>query len=315
MKRKDRGSDSRRETITPTFLWVADVVVFLALLLLVFALVRPRPASTPSGALARPASVTPTRALTASVTETPEATRTPASTLSIPTGAPSPTLTVTRTPSSTPALVASLASSPTAAAGPSPTAGITNEPSPTPGATDTSSAASSASDAPMATVAPTMPPSATPLPTYTPFPTQTPLPTYTPYPTATPLPTYTPLPAPTPAVQLGSEPVTIVLTTDADVLLGPNGAAKTAERNRVRQQIRQEFSPYSSQRAGIALTFGTSPQPAEGNRLAAEVNRLLLEELPDMFDVSVLRDYHIINADRSQRGRVEMEVYFLTPAP
>jgi hypothetical protein len=123
------------------------------------------------------------------------------------------------------------------------------------------------------------------------------------------------VPPPTPVVQLGSEPVTIVLAADADVLLGPSGSAKTAERNNVRRQIREQFSPYSSQRAGIALTFGTSPQPAEGNRLAAEVNRLLLEELPDMFDVSVLRDYHIINPDRSRRGRVEVEVYFLTAAP
>ena len=55
MKRKNR-SDSRRETVTPTLLWVADVVVFAALLLLVFVLVRPRPASTPSGVLAQTAS-------------------------------------------------------------------------------------------------------------------------------------------------------------------------------------------------------------------------------------------------------------------
>jgi hypothetical protein len=314
MKRKN-SSDSRRETVTPTLLWVADVVVFAALLLLVFVLVRPRPASTPSGVLAQTASITSTGTSTASVARAPDTTSTSASTLLTPTGTLPSTPSATRMPSSTPVLVAPSPSSSVAVGEASPTPGATNGVSPTSTVANTASATPSATDVPSPTLVPTPLPSVTPLPTYTSFPTQTPLPTYTLYPTATPLPTYTPLPPPTPAVQLGSDPVTIVLATDADVLLGPNGAAKTAERNKVRQEIRKEFSPYSSQRAGIALTFGTSPQPAEGNRLAAEVNRLLLEELPDMFDVSVLRDYHIINADRSQRGRVEVEVYFLTAAP
>jgi hypothetical protein len=129
------------------------------------------------------------------------------------------------------------------------------------------------------------------------------------------LPTYTPLPTPTPVVELSQEPITVTLRTDADVLLGVGGPAKNAERERVRAQIRDGFEAYSSERAGIVLTFGTSPQPAEGNRLAAEVNRLLLEEYPQVFGSAVLRDYHLIDRSPSVRGVVDVEVYFLIETP
>lgn len=107
----------------------------------------------------------------------------------------------------------------------------------------------------------------------------------------------------------------MVLDTDADVLLGPSGPAKSVEQDWVRGQISQEFREYASERAGVVLTFGNSPQPAEGNRLAAEVNSLLLEEFPDVFGSAILRDYHVINRDTSQRGIVEVEVYFLIEVP
>jgi hypothetical protein len=116
-------------------------------------------------------------------------------------------------------------------------------------------------------------------------------------------------------VELSNEPVTVVLDTDADVLLGPAGSEKSVEQDWVRGQISQAFRPYRSQRAGIVLTFGISPQPAEGNRLAAEVNRLLLEEYPNVFGSAILRDYHTINRNPSQRGIVEVEVYFLITRP
>jgi hypothetical protein len=114
---------------------------------------------------------------------------------------------------------------------------------------------------------------------------------------------------------VSNEPITAVLDADVDVLLGPGGPAKSAEQDWVRGQIRQEFRGYAAQRAGVVLTFGTSPQPAEGNRLAAEVNRLLLEEFPDVFGPAILRNYHIINRDTSQRGVVEVEVYLLIEIP
>jgi len=130
-----------------------------------------------------------------------------------------------------------------------------------------------------------------------------------------PLSTYTPFPLSISDIGVDNEPITITLETDADVLLGASGPEKDAERDRVRQQIRDEFGAYSSQRAGIVLTFGISPRPLEGNRLAAEVNRLLLEEFPDVFDGAVLKEYHIINPSTSQRGTVEVEVYLFVATP
>ena len=105
------------------------------------------------------------------------------------------------------------------------------------------------------------------------------------------------------------------MDTDADVLLGADGPAKETERDWVRGQIREALASYALQQAGVVLTFGSSPQPAEGNRLAAEVNRLLLDEFPDVFDPAILRNYHTINPDTSQRGGVEVEVYFLISLP
>jgi hypothetical protein len=155
----------------------------------------------------------------------------------------------------------------------------------------------------------------TPGPTYTPFPTQTPLPTYTLYPTPTALPTYVPFPSLSSAIEFGREPFAATLETDADVLLGSDGPEKNAERVRIRQQIRELFEGLSIRRAGIVLTFGTSPVPAEGNRLAAEVNQLLLEEFPDMFDGAALRSFHTIDADPANRGIVDLEVHFLLGIP
>ncbi len=114
---------------------------------------------------------------------------------------------------------------------------------------------------------------------------------------------------------IAREPFTAVLETDADVLLGPDGMQKDAERNRIKQQIRDMFRSYSSQQAGIVLAFGVSPEPSEGNKLAAEVNQLLLEESPEVFGLAALRNFHTINADRSERGKVEIEVHFLLRTP
>ena len=109
--------------------------------------------------------------------------------------------------------------------------------------------------------------------------------------------------------------MTFALDTDADVLLGPDGPAKEAERDWVRGQIREALRSYASGRAGVVLTFGTSPQPAEGNRLAAEVNHLLLDEFPGIFDAAILRNYHTINPNTSQRGVVDVDIYFLITVP
>jgi hypothetical protein len=284
--------------------WIADLLLFSAIFFLIFNRLGVPPTPTSRPVLAR--TVTPI------TTGTP--TLTPASSDVLPsistpsaTSASAAVLSPTAKPTGTPPATAV----PTITSGPPSTPIPTHTPLPAPEPGAIRSPTSIASDTPSATPAPTGTPSPLAPPTYTPFPTQTPLPTYTPYPTLTALPTYTPFPTPTLAVELGREPLTIVLETDPDSLLGPGGPGKSAEQERVRAQIREGFAAYGLARAGIVLTFGTSPQPAEGNRLAAEVNRLLLEEYPEVFDSAVLRNYHIINGDRSQRGKVEIEVYFL----
>lgn len=111
---------------------------------------------------------------------------------------------------------------------------------------------------------------------------------------------------------LSRDPVTITFSTDADALLQPNSAAGQAETARVRQEIRNAFGQYSGTRqAGIVLTFGTSPNPNEGNELSSAFNLLLQEELPGLFDRSVLNDYHIISANTNLRGDIEVEVYLV----
>jgi hypothetical protein len=124
-----------------------------------------------------------------------------------------------------------------------------------------------------------------------------------------------PFPSLASAIEFGREPFAATLETNADVLLGPDGPGKNAERVRIRQQIRELFGGLSIRRAGIVLTFGTSHVPTEGNRLAAEVNQLLLEEFPDMFDGATLRSFHTIDADRANRGIVDLEVHFLLGIP
>lgn len=302
-----RGRD--QEAVSPAELWLADLLLGLAILFLVFIAVGAQLTSKSRLALVPTATSTPTGARTSTLASLAS------DRLSTPSSAATPVLALTDTPSPAPTSTdpPSPTSPSTSRPSPTPTTMFTSRPSPTfastPGPSPTS--ASTPEPSPTSTIAP----SPTPLPTYTPFPTQTPLPTYTQFPTPTAFPTYTPFPLPTPAVELDREPITIALATDADVLLGSGGTDKSEEQDRVRGQIRDELGSYGLERAAIVFSFGISPQPTEGNRLAAEVNRLLLEEFPDMFGSALVRDYHIINSDRSRRGQVEVEVYFLTGTP
>jgi hypothetical protein len=94
-------------------------------------------------------------------------------------------------------------------------------------------------------------------------------------------------------------------------LLGVTGPEKDGAMSDLRARIRQSIAPYALRRAGIVLTFGVSPDPFEGSQLAREVNRMLLEEFPQVFEGAILRDYHVIDKDLSHRGNVEVEIYFL----
>lgn len=124
--------------------------------------------------------------------------------------------------------------------------------------------------------------------------------------TAEPLETRTPVP--TLVTGLSGEPVRVVIQTNADLLL----AEDAEELRQLRDQIQSSFAQYSNRReAGIVLTFGTSPNPNEGNTLSRSINELLVSELPSVFSNAVLNDYHTISANTNRRGEVEIEVYLV----
>ena len=107
----------------------------------------------------------------------------------------------------------------------------------------------------------------------------------------------------------------MTLDADLDALLGPAGAEQDRARRDLSARIRQLITPHRLRRAGIVLTFGVSPDPSEGSQLAREANRALLQEFPSVFEVAILREYHVIDPDRAQRGKVEVEIYFLMETP
>jgi hypothetical protein len=102
---------------------------------------------------------------------------------------------------------------------------------------------------------------------------------------------------------------------DADALLAPGGPEKTRAVEQLRAQIRERLVAVGSRKAGIVLTFGVSPDPFEGNKIAREVNRVLVQEFPAIFETAILRDYHTIDPNRANRGNVELEIYFLIETP
>lgn len=190
---------------------------------------------------------------------------------------------------------------------------------------------------PVPTVTPTLTstPTATATTTPTATATTTPAPTKTPSaaltPTATPTltPTSTPTLTPTPAqvldqqaFRMGSEASddAALFKVDADKLLKGNAAAREQERERIRAYLHGVFDPLVGKRkAGFVLTFGTSPDGAEGNQLALEVNKLLIEDptLPGqpslklLFGGAIFRNYHILAENQpTRRGDIEMEIYF-----
>lgn len=182
---------------------------------------------------------------------------------------------------------------------------------------------------PVPTVTPT--PTATPTATATttPAPTNTPSATLTPTATPTLTPTSTPTLTPTPAQVLDQQAFKMggeasddaaLFKVDADKLLRGNAAAREQERERIRAYLHLIFDPLVGKRkAGFVLTFGTSPDGAEGNQLALEVNKLLIEEptqpgqpsLKLLFGGAIFRNYHILAENQpARRGDIEMEIYF-----
>lgn len=175
--------------------------------------------------------------------------------------------------------------------------------------------------------------------TLLPTPTPTPSATVTPSATATlllPTATFTPIPAtatvtstpqpPTATItpvateeppKINKDPLVFEFRVDAAALLGENQGARAEERMRARKLIEDEFAPVKTERAGIVLTFGTSDDIAEGNRLAIQVNELLAQVYPDTFGDAALRVFHFIPEppDPARRGMIKVEVYMFVVGP
>lgn len=184
-------------------------------------------------------------------------------------------------------------------------------------------------------------PTYTPLPpnlTYTPYPTFTEVPpefTYTPYPTFTevppeftytPYPTYTPfppLPTSTPAATvlfgLNGTPYTANFRIDpgsANTLVSGSSEARSAARaeiqSRLAPQVQRCFGQFDGvARAGVALIFGTNPNPTTGNVMAQETDTVLRQEFPRIFDGTVSKNYHFISSSPSDNGAITVEIYFI----
>jgi hypothetical protein len=151
-------------------------------------------------------------------------------------------------------------------------------------------------------------------PSYLETPTRTPTVTGTPTSTPVATATLTRSPVPTPISGLKPQAELLIFKIDASGLLRGN----LDQRRIVEDRIRQHFSVYKgAQRAGIVLTFGTSSNPQEGNDLAAKVNAIMREVLPEVFvpkgrpGETAFEDFHAISTVPSQRGEIEVRVYLL----
>jgi hypothetical protein len=149
-------------------------------------------------------------------------------------------------------------------------------------------------------------PASTPTPTPMP-PTSTSAPNPTPTPTATAA-VFVIVETAAPQASISHQPVELVIQTRADALL----AGQADELARVKAAIQAAAREAGlERRAGIVLTFGTSPSPGEGSQLAARVNQVLPEALPAVFEGAAVRTFHQINQDPGKRGEVLLEVYIL----
>ena len=100
---------------------------------------------------------------------------------------------------------------------------------------------------------------------------------------------------------------------DADKLLNGDNVEKGAEKERLRPLISnriQRAGFASNHRAGIVLTFGGGPTAKEDTAMAREVNDLLPDVMPSLFDAgTVFRPFIDLNVPR---GFMRVEVYIFT---
>ncbi|OJV96029.1 MAG: hypothetical protein BGO39_03375 [Chloroflexi bacterium 54-19] len=122
---------------------------------------------------------------------------------------------------------------------------------------------------------------------------------------------------PTPVLGIDTNKLPVELQVNSSALTGPDGAVKDGERSRVKGQLRTLFGNYDGHRqAGFVLSFGTAPLSIyyEGIQISGEINRLMKEELPNVFGKAVTRDFYNISDLPANRGLVQIEVYFFLGA-
>jgi hypothetical protein len=122
----------------------------------------------------------------------------------------------------------------------------------------------------------------------------------------TPTPTSTQTPTPTPNKNaLAKDPVSFEFDSNADLLLGGDSGEQARLQGLIKASlIPPEIKP--DDRAGIVLSFGTSPDPGEGVRLATAFDAVLQSALPDLFKTTTFRPFHDIGPNR---GHISIDVY------
>lgn len=128
--------------------------------------------------------------------------------------------------------------------------------------------------------------------------------------TAVAIPTGTP----TVLVGLSQSPYLVTFRIDPDLvpalLTGSTNAQATA-RTQLLAQMHSCFDQRNAE-AGVVLAFGANPIPGNGNRLAEEATQLLESDFENLFNKSVMRNFHTITGDPFANGSVDVEIYFLS---
>lgn len=98
-----------------------------------------------------------------------------------------------------------------------------------------------------------------------------------------------------------------------DDLLEGSDERRTGEKDRIAEILVNELSRFDGQRAGMVLTFGSAPNNAlaRGTRLSEQINKLLPDVLPEVFDErTVYRSFISVAAGPGDVGCVEIEIYW-----
>ncbi|MFE3458128.1 hypothetical protein ACFXKD_11325 [Nocardiopsis aegyptia] len=104
---------------------------------------------------------------------------------------------------------------------------------------------------------------------------------------------------------LDLEPVVVELEG-----VSPSGAASGSEG--VVRELREALAEEELQGrvAGMVLTFGANGGASEGERFASDVNELLPETYPGVFDDAVTRTFHSLSGPP---GWLRLEIYLFAP--